>query len=162
MIISIVSSAVVAGIVGYSYLKEGGGPVTHDAKKIQRIFANSKLTVNEEGKMKTVRLHRKRKIEGGMEYVYQLPLGMSFKQVEDHKNVIEDGLNVRHKMAFDLQDLFKLRLNKHIIRQIKEILSKKKKARKEIELDFDGMLRIRVYDEPMPDQINCLSLGDWL
>jgi hypothetical protein len=153
MIFEIASSIIVGGLVGYSYLGDGA-PATNDAKKIQRIFANAKLNINEEGKMKTVRLHRKTKFKGGTEYVFQLPLGMSFKQVEDHKNVIEDGLNVRHKMpAIELKELLNIRLNKNIINQIKAILSDKKTSRKEIELDFDGMLRIKVYNQPMPDKV---------
>jgi energy-coupling factor transporter ATP-binding protein EcfA2 len=55
--------------------------------------------------------------------------------------------------AIELKELLNIRLNTNIINQIKAILSDKRVSKKEIELDFDGMLRIKVYNEPMPDEI---------
>jgi energy-coupling factor transporter ATP-binding protein EcfA2 len=153
LLLEIGSSIVAGGIVGFTYFQQNGSP-TNDAAKIKRIFENARLTVNEDKKMKTPRLHRKVNLTGGTEYVFQLPLGMSFKQVEDHKHVIEDGLNVKHKMpTIELKELLNIRLNKNIINQIKAILSDKRVSKKEIALDFDGMLRIKVYNEPMPEVI---------
>ncbi|WP_028982820.1 FtsK/SpoIIIE domain-containing protein [Sporolactobacillus terrae] len=155
MLFEIASSVVVAGIGGYAFCKKSGVSLaTNDAAKIKRIFENANLGVKEEGRKKTIRLHRKRPIDGGMEYVYQMPLGMSFKEVESHKDVIEDGLNVQAAgLSISLSDLRKLKFNRTITKQIKRLLTKHKKARKEIELGFDGMLRIRVYDEPLPSLV---------
>jgi S-DNA-T family DNA segregation ATPase FtsK/SpoIIIE len=153
MIFEIASSAVVGGWVGYSYLKDRGSAI-NDAKKIQRIFAESGWVGSDSGKIKTIHLKRKRKIVGGTEYVYQIPLAFDRKKVENNVHILEDGLNVRHKMSvFEPRDLLQLRLNLKIIQQIKEIMDNKKIARKEIELDFDGMLRIRVYNGPMTDEV---------
>lgn len=155
MIFEIVSTAAVGAIGGYAFCKNAGLSLSNnDAAKIKRIFENAKLTINEEGRKKTIRLHRKRKIDSGTEYVYQMPLGMSLKEVENHKDVIEDGLNVQTSgLSISLSDWKTLKLNRTIIQQIKKLLTKHKKARKEVELDFDGMLRIRVYDEPLPELV---------
>ncbi|UOQ93429.1 cell division protein FtsK [Halobacillus shinanisalinarum] len=154
MIVEIGSTMIMAGVAGYSYLKTKG-PATNDGEKIQRIFANSGWTVQEDGKMKTVRMRRKRKIEGGTEYVLQLPLGMSSKEIIDKQNVLEDGLNRRSKyIEFDPRDLLQVKWDKTALKQIRKIVTDKKIARKEIEIDFDGMLRIRVYNQPLAKQID--------
>lgn len=164
MIFEIGSSIVMAGVAGYAYLKTNG-PATNDAEKIQRIFANSGLTIKEAGKVKTIRLKRKRTFKGGAEYIFQLPLGMSSKVIQDNKHVLEDGLNIRHKfIELDPRDILKLKWDRTIIRQVKKLLAKKP-GRKEIEIDFDGMLRIRVFNEPMANDIpwneSMLDPGSW-
>jgi hypothetical protein len=165
MLFEIGSSIVMAGVAGFAYLKTNG-PATNDGEKIQRIFANSGMTIREAGKIKTIRLHRKRSFKGGTEYIFQLPLGMSSQQVIDNKNVLEDGLNVRQKyLEFDPGDLLKIKWDRTAINQIKDILTKKKIARKEIDIDFDGMLKIKVYNQPMKDKIewdgDMLNAGSW-
>lgn len=151
MFFEIISTVAVTGIGGYAFFKKSGMTLaTNDAAKIKRIFENANLGVKEEGRKKTIRLHRKRRINGGLEYVYQMPLGMSFKEVESNKNVIEDGLNVQSGgISISLADLKALKLNLDIGKQLKKLITKHKKAHKEIQLGFDGMLRIRVYDEPL-------------
>ncbi|MBD7966265.1 FtsK/SpoIIIE domain-containing protein [Fictibacillus norfolkensis] len=139
MIFSIASSLLLGGVAGYGYLKTNG--VTNDADKIQRIFANAGWTKKEDGETKTIRLRRRRKIENGMEYVYQLPLGFDRKKVDT--DVLADGLNTK-KIAFDIT---KVKFNKDILKQIKQL--KGVKANKQVELDFDGMLKIRVYENDL-------------
>ncbi|WP_163526600.1 FtsK/SpoIIIE domain-containing protein [Halobacillus ihumii] len=154
MLVEIGSTIIMAGVAGYSYLKTKG-PATNDGEKIQRIFANSGWTIKEDGKVKTVRIQRKRKIEGGTEYVLQLPLGMSSKEIIDKKNVLEDGLNRRSKyLEFEPSDLLKIKWDKTALKQIRKIVTDKKIARKEIGIDFDGMLRISVYNQPLAKQID--------
>lgn len=151
MIFEIFSTAVIGAVGGYAFCKNAGLSLSNnDAEKIRRIFENSKLLVMEEGRKKTIRLHRKRKIDGGTEYVYQMPLGMSFKEVESNKNVIEDGLNIQSGgLSMNLIDFKTLMPKKGIIKQIKKLLNKHQKAHKEIILEFDGMLKIRVYNESL-------------
>lgn len=145
VIFEIVSTTLMGSLAGYSYLKKSG--LSNDADKIQRIFNNAGLSIKEEGKMKTIRLQKKRKIEGGTEYIYQLPLGMSSKDVMDKALVLEDGLNIKdNSIDYSFADLLSLKLNKDIIKQIKN-LGKKQKKKKEIEISFDGMLRIKVYNQ---------------
>jgi hypothetical protein len=150
LLFEIGSSIAMAGIAGFAYFKQNG-PATNDAAKMQKIFGNAGWSGKEgEG----IRLQRKRRIEGGVEYVYQLPLGFDRKKIESNKHILEDGLNVRHKfLEFDKSELLRLRFDKTIIKQIKKILTSEKISRKEIELNFDGMLRIKVYHEAMKDKI---------
>ncbi|QVY60908.1 FtsK/SpoIIIE domain-containing protein [Cytobacillus gottheilii] len=145
MIFEILTSTLMGGLAGYSYLKKTG--ISNDADKIQRIFNNAGMTIREDGKVKTIRLQRKRRIDGGMEYVYQLPLGMSSEEVIAKKNVLEDGLNIKEKI-FQLQfsDILNLKLDKTLHKQLKELLTSKK-SKKEIDIEFDGMLRIRIFSE---------------
>lgn len=152
MFFEIGSTIVMAGVAGWAYLKQNG-PATNDAEKIQRIFANSGMTIKEKGKMKTIRLHRKRSFKNGTEYVYQLPLGMSSKQIIDSKHVLEDGLNVRHEyLEFNAAELKNIQWNENVFPQIKKVFEPKR-GQKEIDIDYDGMLKIRVYHEPLTDYL---------
>lgn len=139
MLFSISTSLLLGSIAGYGYLKSNG--VTNDADKIQRIFANAGWVKKEKGETKTIRLRRRRKIENGTEYVYQLPYGFDRKKIDT--DVLADGLNTK-KIAFDIT---KVKFNKDIMKQIKQL--KGVKANKQVELDFDGMLRIRVYENDL-------------
>jgi FtsK/SpoIIIE family len=139
MLFSIASSLLIGGVAGYGYLKTNG--VTNDADKIQRIFTNAGWVKKEKGETKTIRLRRRRKIENGVEYVYQLPLGFDRKRVDT--DVLADGLNTKN-IAFDIT---KVKFNKDILKQIKQL--KGVKANKQVELEFDGMLKIRVYENDL-------------
>ncbi len=136
------------GLAGYSYLKSRGTG-SNDADKMQKIFTNASWKTKGE----TIRLQRKRKIEGGVEYVYQLPLGFDRKKIEEHKHILEDGLNVRSVVLdFQLTDLKELRINKDLVKQIRKLF-KEKRSKKEIEIEFDGMLRIKVYNKQLTSSL---------
>jgi DNA segregation ATPase FtsK/SpoIIIE, S-DNA-T family len=151
MIFEISTSIIAGGIAGYSYLQQKGG--TNDVSKIQRICASNGLTVKENGKKQTMQLLRRSKIKDGievvgMEYAYRIPLGLSFKDFQDKKDHLQDGLNNKQSIIdLTLNDLKKLKLDINIIQSIKDLLNKKKKIRKEIELSYDGVLKIRVFNE---------------
>ncbi|UYL94142.1 FtsK/SpoIIIE family protein [Geobacillus phage vB_GthS_PK5.2] len=147
MLFEIVTSLIAGGIAGTAYLKRQG--VGDDKTRIERIAANAGL-VTRDGKQ--IRIHRRTKGDGFIEYVFQIPLGLSFADFERKKHVFEDGLNIK-RTTFDLSlaDLKKISLRSNPIPQIKSLLQNKRKQRKEIELSFDGMLKIRVYDRPMPE-----------
>ena len=162
MLLEIGSSVVMAGIAGVAYLKSSGNIGTNDKEKIEKIFVNAGW-VKREGE---IRIQRRQKIDGGMEYVFQTPLGFDRKKIENNRHVLEDGLNIRHKfMEFDPRDILKIKWDRTAIKQIKKILTSKKIARKEIDVDFDGMLKIRVYDKPMSNDIKWhesqLNPGKW-
>jgi hypothetical protein len=162
MFVEIASSIAMGSVVGYSYLKQNGSP-TNDADKIKRIFANARLNINEDGKQKTLRLFRKTPIEGGTEYVFQFQYGMSVKKIKENKHMIEDGLNVRNSIV-SMKDILNLSWDQTIIKQIRELRKGKKVARKEIDIDMDGMLRIKVYEEPLTDEFDWsddLFRKDW-
>lgn len=162
MLFEIGSTIIMGGVAGYAYFKTSGSP-SNDADKIQRIFANSGWN-GRNGE--TIRLQRKRKFKGGVEYVYQYPLGFDRKKVESEKHILEDGLNIRHKhLEFNPSDLLKIKFDKTILQQLERIFTDKKIKRKEVELSIDGMLKIKVYNDKMQDQYSWdesyLKPGTW-
>ncbi|GGJ73234.1 S-DNA-T family DNA segregation ATPase FtsK/SpoIIIE [Anoxybacillus voinovskiensis] len=147
MLFEILSSLVAGGIAATTYFKQHG--TGDDKTKIERIAANAGL-VSKDGKK--IRIYRRTKGEGFTEYVFQIPLGLSFADFEKKKHVFEDGLNIkRSTLDISLADLKTIHLRSNILEQTKTILMKKKKFRKEIEMSFDGMLKIRIYERPMPE-----------
>lgn len=150
MIFELVSSAAVGGVVFLSKMHQKGA--TNDASKIQRICANCGLKVKEGKEIRTIQLLRKTRNDWGVEYAYRIPLGLSFSDFEQKMQHLEDGLNHKSKVYdFKLQDFKSLRLRKDILKQIQNIINKKKLVRKEIELSYDGLLKIRVYERGIPD-----------
>ncbi|PEF07937.1 cell division protein FtsK [Bacillus thuringiensis] len=150
MIFELLSSAAVGGVVFLSKMHQKGA--TNDASKIQRICANCGLKVKERKETRTIQLLRKTRNEWGVEYAYRIPLGLSFSDFEQKIQHLEDGLNHKSKVYdFKIQDFKSLRLRKDILKQIQNIINKKKLVRKEIELSYDGLLKIRVYERGIPD-----------
>lgn len=150
MIFELVSSAAVGGVVFLSKMHQKGA--TNDASKIQRICSNCGLKVKEGKETRTIQLLRKTRNDWGVEYAYRIPLGLSFSDFEQKIQHLEDGLNHKSKVYdFKLQDFKSLRLRKDILKQIQNIINKKKLVRKEIELSYDGLLKIRVYEKGIPD-----------
>jgi hypothetical protein len=144
---SIISTIAVGGIVIYSHLTKTGN--VNDAAKIQRIAKNCELFINENKEIKTIQLYRRNKNKWGMEYVYRIPLGLSFKEFEKKIEHFQDGLNNK-KTILELSDLKNLDFKQEIIPQIKKIANKK--LSKEIEMKYDGMLIINVYNEPLTER----------
>jgi DNA segregation ATPase FtsK/SpoIIIE, S-DNA-T family len=147
MILELSTSLLAGGIFGMShYFKNGGG--NDDHKKIQLIARNCGL-VSRDGK--EIRIYRKdRKNKKFSEYVYQMPQGMSSKQFQDKLDHFQDGLNIKKStLDISLSDLKDLKLRKDIFKQIEKLLEKKRDLRKEVEISYDGMLKIRVYNEPL-------------
>jgi DNA segregation ATPase FtsK/SpoIIIE, S-DNA-T family len=146
VLLEITTTLIGGSVYGLSqYFKNGVG---NDHKKIQLIAKNCGL-VSKDGK--EIRIYRKGGTRGEWsEYVYQMPHGLSHKQFTDKLNNFQDGLNIK-KSSFDisLKDLKQLKIQKDIIEQIKELAKKKRILRKEVEIEFDGMLKFRVYNEPL-------------
>ncbi|TLS53375.1 cell division protein FtsK [Paenibacillus antri] len=167
MILEIFGFTAAGGLLTWTYLDRAG---VSDSAKIQRIANNCGINVKEDGKVRTIQLLKKRRISGGMEYVYRLPLGLSFDDVRAKQAHLEDGLN--HKrgiLDLTVDDLKTIRIGGDLIPQIKTLLAGKK-HRKEIVMDYDGTLRIRVYAAPMPSLVAfddrtidaCGKAGGWL
>ncbi|MGD6964546.1 FtsK/SpoIIIE domain-containing protein [Fictibacillus phosphorivorans] len=160
MLFEILSSSVMASVAGYGYLKRNG--ITNDATKIQRIFRNCGLVVVEkdrEQKIKReVQLYRRSKILNddkkvvGNEFVYRIPLGLSFGDFEKRIDHIRDGLNNK-KQVFDFTALKCLDFKGNVLQQIKEMVKNKKSIQKDVELSYDGMLRVKVYNQPITDYL---------
>ena len=166
MLFEIASTIGFASLAGYSYVKSNGNsPVKNDSDKIIKIFNNSGMNVKGE----TVRIVRKEEIEGGMLYVFQLPLGLESDEIIKRKKVFEDGLNTRSmhtELSFrDIKDFRLLKFDKTIIKQLKKIFVKSQIKNKEVVIEYDGILKLKVYDNPLPSEINwsddMLKPGTW-
>jgi hypothetical protein len=148
VILEIIGGTFMSGLLIYTFLDKHG---TTDGSKIQRIANNCGLSVQEDGKKRTLHLLRRTHHSWGSEYVFRIPLGLSFEDIQKKKQHIEDGLN--HKrgfLDFTLDDLKILKLSGNLLEQSKQLLNVTKQ-RKEILMDYDGALRIRVYRQPMSE-----------
>ncbi|MED3571981.1 FtsK/SpoIIIE domain-containing protein [Cytobacillus praedii] len=151
MLFEILSSAVVSGLLlsTYRYQHGGGG---NDHQKIVVIARNCGLTTKDK---KEIRIHRKTRKPGYTEYVYQMPPGLSSIQFKDKVNHFQDGLNIKKSVIdVSIDDLLKINWKEKMIPQIKKLITQKKKLRKEVEIDFDGMLVFRVYQEPLTSNLD--------
>lgn len=148
MIFEIASSAVMASILGTAfYFKNGGGG--NDHPKIENIAKNCGL-VAKDGK--TIRILRKTRKKGYTEFVYQIPQGLSFKDFKGRLDNFQDGLNSKKSVFdFSIADLKTINFKDDILQQVRDLLEKKKKLRKTVEMEYDGALKVLVYNEPLTD-----------
>lgn len=150
LLLSIAGCTLMGGLLAYTQLDSGG---LTEASKIQRIAHHTGLHVKDGKKIHTIQLLRRQRHSWGMEFVYRIPLGLTFQDFQDKKQNLEDGLN--HKRAlFDLtlDDLKTLKLRPDILQQIKKLLNNEKQS-KEIMLSYDGTLHIKIYRESMPKKV---------
>ncbi|PJN91308.1 FtsK/SpoIIIE domain-containing protein [Bacillus sp. mrc49] len=166
MFVEIASTLAFGGLAGFSYVKSNGKKsVKSDSDKILKIFNNAGLNKGGE----TIRIIRKEEIDNGMMYVFQIPLGLGSEDIFRKKSVIEDGLNTRSRESeIHFKDINKLRDLKWditIFKQLKKIFTKTKMINKEVEIEFDGMLKVKVFDSPMKKEIpwnkEMLRPGEW-
>jgi DNA segregation ATPase FtsK/SpoIIIE, S-DNA-T family len=154
MIFEIASSVILGGLAIKANLSKRG--VGNDSKKLNKIFTLSGLNVKDGKETYTTQIVRKRNYDWGIEYRYRIPLGRSFEDYLSKQKVIESGLNTRN-VKFELKDLKQLKdlkFDKEIVENIKDIFANKMTDnRKEIEMTFDGLLIVRVYNEPMPTNV---------
>ncbi|MGE7880175.1 FtsK/SpoIIIE domain-containing protein [Peribacillus muralis] len=154
MILETISTIAFGGVAAYSYFKSEG-PAINDSDKILKIFNNAGLKVKEGKVTKTIRILRKKKIKDGMEYVFQLPLGLASKEIIAQKHVLEDGINTRSTaLKFSPRDLLKVKMDKTLFKQIESILKDKTIVKKEMEIESgEGVLKIRVFHKPFGNKI---------
>ncbi|MFS0766012.1 FtsK/SpoIIIE domain-containing protein [Peribacillus phoenicis] len=166
MLVEIASTLAFGGLAGYSYVKSNGNkPVKSDSDKILKIFNNAGLNKGGE----TIRIIRKEKIDNGMMYVFQLPLGLGSEDIFRKKSVIEDGLNTRSRETeihfMDIKKLKDLKWDTTIFKQLKKVFTKTKMLNKEVEIEYDGMLKVKVFEGPMDEKIpwnkEMLEPGTW-
>jgi len=132
----------------------------NDSKKLNKIFALSGLNVKDGTHTLTAQQMKKRNYSWGTEYKYRIPLGRSFEDYLNKQQVIEAGLNTR-KVKIQLGDLKQLKLDKQILSNIRSLYQKKLTDKKEIEISYDGMLVVRVYEEPLPTLVNMFDGKKW-
>jgi hypothetical protein len=144
MIIEAVSILAMGGVLGWTLVESNG---LSEGKKISKIANNCGLYKNDENGKQTLHLLRKRRREWGVEYVYRIPLGLSFEDFLSKKKNFEDGLNVRRGIV-DLrwEDIRALKFDNTLLDQIEKLNRGK---RKELVMDYDGCLILRVYNEPL-------------
>ncbi|MGF9979366.1 FtsK/SpoIIIE domain-containing protein [Viridibacillus arvi] len=159
MIFEIVTSTMMGGIALKAFLKKQNLE-SNESGKIQRIISLSGLNVKDGTNTLTTQLVRKKQYEWGWEYKYRIPLGRSFDDYLNKQRILQDGLNNRRKQI-TFSDLKTINFDAEIINSLKELWKKKLTETKEIELAFDGLLIIRVYDEPLPKQIHFHAGTKW-
>ncbi|RUL51118.1 FtsK/SpoIIIE domain-containing protein [Lysinibacillus antri] len=151
MLFEIVSTTVFGAIAIKAYTSKKG--LSNDSGKIQRIMSLSGLNVKDGEDTHTTQLIKKKQYYWGWEYRYRIPLGRSFDDYASKLRVLEDGLNNRRK-RITFADLKSLQLDANIIDNLRTLWKTKLTERKEIELAYDGLLIVRVYDKALPTQIN--------
>ncbi|WP_339148426.1 MULTISPECIES: FtsK/SpoIIIE domain-containing protein [unclassified Sutcliffiella] len=160
MLFEIITTTVAAGLVGLSYFKNSE---LDDGEKIKKIAVNCGLYVKEGEEIKTIQLYRKETREWGKEYVYRIPLGLSFNDFEKRLSNLRDGINNR-KGIIDWNIIKKIQYKKGLIHQLKEMMGNRYISDKDVELSFDGMLHIKVLDRHLPSkydfEVNVLSKED--
>ncbi|KAB2332916.1 FtsK/SpoIIIE domain-containing protein [Bacillus mesophilum] len=164
MLFELLSSALVGGLVGASYFHQiglGG----NDTQNITRIAANAGLVAKDGTQIRPFRRTNKGDY---VEYVFQLPQGLSAQQFRDKLDRFQDGLNAKRRVRdISLADLRAINWrSKDVVTQLRKLAKKKKTERKEVEIEFDGMLKFRVYTEALTefyevDESLFMSLKGW-
>lgn len=141
-----------------SYTAKNG--LVNESGKIQRILSLSGLNVKDGKETHTTQLIRKKQYDWGWEYKYRIPLGRSFDDYVSKLRVLEDGLNNRRK-RITLADLKAIKFDKDIVNSLNSMFQTKLTERKEIQLDYDGLLIVRVYDNPLPQDVAFVAGERW-
>lgn len=129
-----------AAIAGTTYIFQNKN--SNDHEKIKTIADAAGLKTKEGG----IRIYRKVKKNDYAEYIYKIPLGLSFKQFEENKQLFIDGLNNKSKSDINLQNLKNINWKKDVVKQLKDVLNNRVKLDKHLEMEYDGMLRFKVYE----------------
>jgi S-DNA-T family DNA segregation ATPase FtsK/SpoIIIE len=158
LIFETISTAVMGGLAFQAHLSKNG--IGNESKKLNKIFTLSGLNVKDGSQTLTTQLVKKKNYDWGTEYRYRIPLGRSFEDYVAKQKAIEAGINTR-SVKIELKDLRELKLDKNIIANVKSLYGKKLTDRKEIELSYDGMLIIRVYNEPLPERVELDEGKGW-
>lgn len=162
MLFEIITTTLMGAISAKAYLSRKGEG--NDSRKLQKIFTLTGLNVKDGTDTLTTQLLKKKNYEWGVEYRYRIPLGRSFEDYLAKQKAIEAGVNTRSS-KIELRDLRGLKLDRNLIRNVKGLQTKKLSKRKEIELLYDGILKIRVYNEPMTKKVewkeDFLNHGSW-
>lgn len=153
MLLEILTTVIAGGIATKAYIAKQN-LTDNDSGKIQRIISLSGLNVKDGKDTLTTQLVRKQKHEWGWEYKYRIPYGRSFEDYVAKQKNIEDGLNNRRQHV-------DLKLDKNFMKNILQLNKVKIANSKEIEMSFDGLLCIRVYDSPLPSTIDYSPGHGW-
>lgn len=142
MIFEILSTASMIGIAGSTYYFQNKN-IANDHGKIIKI-ADAAGLKTQEG---SIRIYRKVKNTNCTEYVYKIPLGLSFSQFEEKKKLFIDGLNNKSQSDINLANFKNINWKRNVWGQIKNIFNNRIKLDKHLEIEYDGMLKFRVYEK---------------
>ncbi|WP_050613322.1 FtsK/SpoIIIE domain-containing protein [Bacillus testis] len=161
MIFEVLSSAVMGGLALQAHLSKNGAG--SDSKKLNKVFALAGLNVKDGTQTLTAQLIRKKNYDWGTEYRYRIPLGRSPQDYVAKLKTIEAAINRREvKLQLkDLQSLKEIKLDKHFFSNFKSIYERKLLANKEVEISYDGLLKVRVYDYPMIREVHFQAAERW-
>lgn len=159
MLFEFLTTTIFGGIAIKAYMQKQSLN-ENDSGKIQRIISLSGLNVKDGKDTLTTQLVSKKQHNWGWEYKYRIPLGRSFDDYVSKQKVIADGLKNRSKQI-TFNDLKSLDFDDGIINSLRSLWKKKLTEPKEIELDFDGLLIIRVYNKPLPSQVPFQPGNKW-
>lgn len=147
MLFEILSTASMLGIAGSTYYFQNKN-AANDHEKIKKIADEAGLKTGEGG----IRLYRKPKRDNHTEYIYKIPLGLSFQQFKDKKQLFIDGLNNKSRSDFNLENIKNIDWKGDIRKQLNTLFNSRIKLDKQIEMEYDGMLRFRVYEQGLKDE----------
>lgn len=135
------------GVLTYSSYKKHNN--TNEADKIIEISDNCGLKKGDE----SIRIFRKsrNKKKHYTEYVFKIPLGLEEKDFQERIGKFKDGLNNKSRAKIDLKQIKDINPNENILKQIQDILSHREQLKREVEIEYDGMLKVRVYDQGLEE-----------
>ncbi|MFG3613074.1 FtsK/SpoIIIE domain-containing protein [Rummeliibacillus stabekisii] len=153
MLFEIITTTIMGGVAAKAFIAKQN-LTDNDSGKIQRIISLSGLNVKDGKDTLTTQLVRKQKYEWGWEYKYRIPYGRSFEDYAAKQKHIEDGLNNRRQQV-------DLKIDKNFFKNVLQLNKTKLTNQKEIEMSFDGLLCIRVYDSPLPSTVDYIPGHEW-
>jgi hypothetical protein len=141
LIFEVITTGSMLGVLGASYYYRTND--SNDADKIMRIAENCGLFKKDD----KMRLFRRSRKAGYTEYGFKIPLGLELQDFRDKYGKFKDGLNNRSARRINLAEFKTLKLDRTLPKQIQRIIQNRVQLSKEIEMEYDGMLIMRVYDE---------------
>lgn len=150
MLFEIISTLSMGAIATSSYMYQKKKE-TDDHERIKVIADELGLKTNKE----SIRIYRKHKTKNYTEYVYKIPLGVPFKKFEKEKQTFIDGLNNKSRPDLNVKELpsriKEIDWKDNGWKQLHRIFSKRTRLDKHIEMSYDGMLRVKVFNTGLTD-----------
>lgn len=150
MLFEILTSSIMLGLAGAGhYFKTNS---INETKKILLIADRVGLYKDDE-KLRIYRRTRNKEFNY-TEYVFKVPYGLGFEDFQKAYSVFKDGLNNKNKRQIELKRFKELKFDKTLPKQLRNILDYRTEPQKELEIEYDGMLRMRVYDKGITNKFN--------
>lgn len=163
ILFELLSTVSMSGIAVASYYYQHKS-ASNDHERIIEIAKQVGLKTSGK-KGETLRIFRKHvnKDKGYIEYVYKMPLGLSFHQFESKKQAFIDGLNNKSRLELRIPSLAELKAINlsglrsgdyhEVIKQITSLYQNRITLNKHLEIKYDGMLKFRVYERGLEKMI---------